>query len=75
MMEQRQKELAAKIAAQAPVSVSLTKRMVWRSMFDSLDRQLDLETWATRIASQTEDHRESVRAFLNKEPMPRYKGR
>ncbi len=67
-------ELAARIAAQAPVSVSLTKRMVWRSMFDGLARQLDLETWATRIASQTEDHRESVRAFLNKEPMPRYKG-
>jgi 2-(1,2-epoxy-1,2-dihydrophenyl)acetyl-CoA isomerase len=68
-------ELAAKIASQAPVSVSLTKRMVWRSMFDGLDRQLDLETWATRIASQTEDHRESVRAFLNKEPLPNYKGR
>jgi len=68
-------ELANKIAAQPPVSVSLTKRMVWRSLFDSLERQLDLETWATRIASMTEDHRESVRAFLNKEPLPKFKGR
>lgn len=68
-------ELAARIAAQPPVSVSLTKRMVWRSMFDGLARQHDLETWATRVAGQTEDHRESVRAFLNKEPIPRYKGR
>ena len=68
-------ELADRIAAQPPVSVSLTKRMVWRSMFDGLARQLDLETWATRIASQTEDHRESVRAFLNKEPVPKFKGR
>jgi len=68
-------ELAGKIALQPPVSVSLTKRMVWRSMFDGLDRQLDLETWGTRVASQTEDHRESVRAFVNKEPMPEYKGR
>jgi len=68
-------ELADRIAAQPPVSVSLTKRMVWRSMFDQLSRQLDLETWATRIANQTEDHRESVRAFLNKEPTPKYQGR
>ena len=68
-------ELADRIASQPPVSVSLTKRMVWRSMLDGLARQLDLETWATRIANQTEDHRESVRAFLNKEPAPKFKGR
>jgi len=68
-------ELAGRIAAQPPVSVSLAKRMTWRSMFDGLARQLDLETWATRIAAQTEDHQASVRAFLNKEPAPKYKGR
>jgi len=68
-------ELATKIVQQAPLSVELTKKMVWRSMFDGLVRQLDLETWASRICGQSEDHRESVKAFMNKQPSPKYKGR
>jgi len=68
-------ELASKIAAQPPISVELTKRMVWRSRIDDLVRQVDMETWGSRICFQTEDHRESVKAFLNKQPPPKYKGR
>ncbi len=68
-------ELAMKIAAQPPISVELSKRMVWRSRFDDLVRQVDMETWGSRICSPTEDHRESVRAFMNKLPMPKYTGR
>ncbi len=68
-------ELALKIAAQPPISVELTKRMVWRSRFDDLARQVDMETWGSRITSATEDHRESVKAFLNKLPIPKYTGR
>ena len=68
-------ELAAKIAQQAPLSVELTKKMVWRGLFDGLARQLDLETYGTRICSQSEDHRKSVKAFMNKQPPPEYKGR
>ena len=68
-------ELAARIAQQAPVSIGLTKRMVWRSLIDSIARQLDLETWAQNICRSTEDHRESVRAFLEKLPTPEFKGR
>ena len=68
-------ELAEKIAQQPPIPVELTKIMTWRGMLDGLARQLDLETWGTRISSQTEDHRESVKAFLNKQPPPKYKGR
>jgi len=67
-------ELASKIAAQPPVSVELTKRMVWRSRFDDLVRQVDMETWGSRVCFQTEDHRESVKAFMNKQPPPKYKG-
>jgi len=67
-------ELAAKIAQQAPLSVELTKKMVWRGLFDGLARQLDLETLGTRITSQSEDHRESVKAFMEKKPIPKYKG-
>jgi enoyl-CoA hydratase/carnithine racemase len=69
------KELASKIVQQAPLSVELTKKMVWRGLFDRLARQLDLETDSIRICRQSEDHRESVKAFLEKRPPPRYKGK
>jgi len=68
-------QLANRIAEQPPYSVELTKLMVWRGMLDQLSRQLDLETWASRICLATEDHQASVKAFLTKEPMPKFKGR
>ena len=68
------RELATKIAQQAPIPIELTKKMVWRGLFDSLVRQLDLETWAQNICRGTEDHRESVRAFFEKRP-PQFKGK
>jgi enoyl-CoA hydratase/carnithine racemase len=67
--------LANRIAEQPPYSVELTKLMVWRSLLDQLTRQLDLETWASRICLGTEDHRNSVRAFLSREPMPKFQGK
>jgi enoyl-CoA hydratase/carnithine racemase len=69
------RELAAKIAKQAPVPIGLTKRMVWRGLFDNLNRQIDLETWAQQLCFQTEDHKESVRAFLEKGSPPEFKGK
>ena len=69
------RELADKIAQQAPIPIELTKKMVWRSLFDNIARQLDLETWAQNICRGTEDHRESVRAFMEKLPQPQFKGK
>ncbi len=69
------RELASKIARQAPLSVELTKKMVWRGLFDRLARQLDLETDSIRICRQSEDHLESVKAFLEKKPLPKFKGK
>jgi enoyl-CoA hydratase/carnithine racemase len=69
------RELASRIAQQAPLSVELTKKMVWRGLFERLERQLDLETDSIRICRQSEDHRESVKAFLEKKPSPRFKGK
>ncbi len=69
------RELAGKIAQQAPIPVELTKKIVWRSLFDSVNRQLDLETWAQQICFQTEDHKESARAFLEKRPPAPFKGK
>ncbi|MBI3040702.1 MAG: enoyl-CoA hydratase [Chloroflexi bacterium] len=67
-------ELAVKIAQQPPLSVQLTKKIVLRRIFDELTRQLDLEAWGNSICLSTEDHREAVRAFLEKRP-PQFKGR
>ena len=68
-------ELANEIKQQPPIAAGLIKRIVWRSMLDDLNRQLDLETYAQQICRNTEDHKESVRAFLNKLPKPEYKGK
>ena len=68
------RELAAKIAQQPPITVELTKKIVYRSVTDDITRHLDLETLAQQICRQTEDHREGVRAFLEKRE-PEFKGR
>lgn len=69
------RDLAAKIAQQPPIAVELAKRLVWRGLIENLTRQLDLETYAFKICAQSEDHKESVRAFLEKRPQPQFKGR
>ncbi len=69
------RELANRIIQQAPLSIELTKKMVWRGLFDRLVRQLDLETDSMRICQQSEDHLESVKAFLEKKPSPKFKGK
>ena len=68
-------ELAAKIVQQAPLSVELSKRMVYRGMIDDIARQIEMETYAHQICQQSEDYREAVRAFLEKRPQPKFKGR
>lgn len=68
-------ELAFKIAHQAPLSIELAKKMVYRSMFDAFTRQLDMETLAQRICSQSEDAKAAVKAFLEKKPQPEFTGK
>jgi len=68
-------ELATRIAQQPPISVELSKRMVYRGVSDSVAQQIELETGAQRVCSGSEDNREAVRAFLEKRPQPKFKGR
>ena len=68
-------ELAAEIAKQPPVALELTKRLVWRSMIDDIAHHLDWETYAQNICHETEDHKEAVRAFMEKRPQPQFKGK
>ncbi len=68
-------ELAARIAQQPPIALELTKRLVYRSMIEDIARHLDWETYAQQLCMQTEDHKESVLAFLEKRPQPQFKGK
>lgn len=65
---------AAKIAAQPPISVAMTKLTVNRlaHALDDLASHMDLDQFA--LASLTEDHKEGVAAFLGRRK-PRFRGR
>ncbi|MBN1643885.1 MAG: 2-(1,2-epoxy-1,2-dihydrophenyl)acetyl-CoA isomerase, partial [Dehalococcoidales bacterium] len=62
-------------ARQPPFSLELSKKLIWRGLLDNLNRQLDLESLAVRICRNTEDHRNSVKAFLDKQPPPEFTGK
>jgi enoyl-CoA hydratase/carnithine racemase len=66
--------LAAKVAAQPPLSVAMTKLTVNRlaHALDDLASHMDVDQFA--LASLTEDHKEGVAAFLGRRK-PRFKGR
>jgi enoyl-CoA hydratase/carnithine racemase len=66
--------LAAKVAAQPPLSVAMTKLTVNRlaHALDDLASHMDVDQFA--LASLTEDHREGVAAFLDRRK-PRFRGR
>ena len=66
--------LAAKVAAQPPLSVAMTKLTVNRlaHALDDLTSHMDVDQFA--LASLTEDHKEGVAAFLERRK-PRFRGR
>jgi enoyl-CoA hydratase/carnithine racemase len=66
--------LAAKVAAQPPLSVAMTKLTVNRltHALDDLASHMDIDQFA--LASLTEDHKEGVAAFLERRK-PRFRGR
>ena len=68
-------ELAQRIIQQPPISVEMSKRLVYRRVKDAVSRQIELETGAHRVCIESEDYREAVRAFLEKRPQPEFKGR
>ncbi|MEK7874431.1 MAG: 2-(1,2-epoxy-1,2-dihydrophenyl)acetyl-CoA isomerase, partial [Chloroflexota bacterium] len=63
-----------KIAAGPAVALDLTRRAVYRGLSNDLPAQYEYESYVQRIASQAEDHKESIQAFFEKRP-PRYTGR
>src|SRR3989449_2408908 len=67
-------ELARKIAAGPPIAIRLAKRPLYHSQDVDLRAALEFETFAQNIASETEDAREGIRAFVEKRPAT-FKGR
>ena len=66
--------LAAKVAAQPPLSVAMTKLTVNRltHALDDLASHMDIDQFA--LASLSEDHKEGVAAFLERRK-PKFRGR
>ena len=58
--------LAQQIAANAPLAVRLTKRAAYRSFDVDLEMALELAATYQGIVQNTADHREAVRAILER---------
>ena len=67
------KELALRMAQGATYAMSLTKYMVQKSLDVGLEESLEMAHAAQELARHTSDHREAVRAFLEKRK-PRFTG-
>jgi 2-(1,2-epoxy-1,2-dihydrophenyl)acetyl-CoA isomerase len=67
-------ELANQFAKAPTKSIGLIKRTLHKAMTVDLDTLLDYEAYIQQIASETEDHKEGVTAFLQKRP-PQFKGK
>jgi enoyl-CoA hydratase len=62
-------ESAAQIASNSPFGVSLTKEAMWSALeIPGMQAAIDLENRQQIMASATADHREAMRAFLEKRP-------
>jgi 2-(1,2-epoxy-1,2-dihydrophenyl)acetyl-CoA isomerase len=70
----RAAELAAQLAALPTRAIGMTKRLLDRAPTSTLDEQLEREAQLQAAATQSDDFREGVAAFLEKRK-PEFKGR
>ena len=62
------RQLAERIAANAPASVRMTKRLIREAQQARFDSLLELAASMQGACHQTRDHREAVHAFFDKRP-------
>jgi enoyl-CoA hydratase/carnithine racemase len=67
-------DIAEKIAANPPRSVSLTKELAFRSRDLTLEQGIRLEDTMTQLGRDTQDAKEGLRAFAEKRT-PDFKGK
>lgn len=70
----RAAELAAQLARMPTLGIGMTKRLLDQAIGSTLEEQLEREAQLQAVATQTEDFREGVAAFLEKRE-PRFQGR
>ena len=68
------RKLAARIAANPPHAVRMTKRLLWASQSLRLEEILEMAAAMQSLAHATADHKEAVAAFLAKRP-PAFTGK
>ena len=66
--------LAEKVASKPPLAVRMTKRAVYNSLTGSLRSHLDAISSHISLLSETEDHLEAARAFIERRE-PEFRGR
>jgi 2-(1,2-epoxy-1,2-dihydrophenyl)acetyl-CoA isomerase len=67
-------DLANRLAASPTRAIGLIKRALNKAIHSDLETILNYESYIQEIASLSEDHREGIRAFIEKRK-PEYKGR
>ena len=65
--------LAEKIASRSPLAIRMMKRAVYQAHTSTLRTHLDYISSQVALLSETSDHREAARAFLEKRK-PRFRG-
>jgi len=68
-------ELAAKIASQSPVSISMGKKIFYRQLEAASAAAYDIGNETMACNMTTEDARDGIDAFIGKQPRPEWKGR
>jgi len=67
-------KLAEKIAARPPLAIRMTKRAVYQGLTSTLRSHLDYISSQISLLSETKDHQEAARSFLEKRK-PKFEGK